>query len=483
MLLNFLTNLSYLVPEVLLLFTICFILFLEATYKPLATRKMLYFISFAGLGLCLLALGFNSDLPTSVVFNQTFVADRFAIVSKILLILATMGILYIGTFSSEIYKEFKAEFFILTLSVLLGAMVVASAKNLLLIYVGIELISILSYALTAIKKKDTLSLEAGFKYGLYGGISSAVMLMGMALFYGVFGSLDLATIAATQTTVPTWMLMVILTLIFSGIAFKLGAFPFHMWSPDVYQGAPTPVTALFSLLPKIAAFVVLARFTFAFQQVGTLYPSWQSLLIMTSIITMTVGNISALGQDSVKRMLAFSAIGHVGLILLTIVYLGPTSIGALLFYLLVYLFMTVVAFSIISEIANKFGSDSQFFFKGLVRRHPFMGVAFAIVLFSMAGIPPFAGFIAKFSILSYVISQKNYAVALVVAFNSIIAIGYYLKLVKVVIVDAPENDEKIEGMHFLRQLSIGLMILPIIILGIFWNGLIHLSSIKDFMKI
>jgi NADH-quinone oxidoreductase subunit N len=445
---------------------------------------MLYFFSFAGLGLCLLALGFNSDLPTSVVFNQTFVADKFAIIAKALLILATMGVLYIGTFSSEIYKEFKAEFFILTLSILLGAMVVASAKNLLLIYIGIEVISILSYALTAIKKKDLLSLEAGFKYGLYGGISSAVMLMGMSLFYGIFGSLDLATIATMQTTVPTWMLMVVLTLIFSGIAFKLGAFPFHMWSPDVYQGAPTPVTALFSLLPKIAAFVVLTRFTFAFQQVGhSLFSSWENILIVTSIITMTIGNVSAIGQDSVKRMLAFSSIGHVGLILLTIVYLGPISMGALLFYLLVYIFMTIVAFAIISEISNKFGSDSQFFFKGLIRRHPFMGVSLSIVLFSLAGIPPFAGFIAKFSILSYVISQKNYAVALIVALNSIIAIAYYLRLVKVVIVDAPENKETIEGMHFLRQLSIGLMVLPIIILGIFWNGLIHLASIKDFIKI
>ena len=260
--------------------TISFTLFLEATYKPLATRKMLYFISFAGIGLALLSLFFNSSLTPSIVFNGTFAADPFALITKVILLLSTAGILYIGTFSSEIYKDFKAEFFILTLSVLLGAMFVASSKNLLLIYLGIEVISILSYALTAIKKRDLLSLEAGFKYGLYGGISSAVMLMGMAIFYGIFGSLDLSILSNLKTIeMPLWILVINLALIFSGIAFKLGAFPFHMWSPDVYQGAPTPVASLFSLLPKVAALVVLARFSFSFQNINEiLSQSWNSLL-------------------------------------------------------------------------------------------------------------------------------------------------------------------------------------------------------------
>ncbi len=486
MLLNFLTNLSFLVPELIVLLTISFTLFLEATYKPLATRKMLYFISFAGLGLTLLSLGFNASIVPVSVFNGSFTADRFALIAKILLVLSTAGILYLGTFSKEIYQDFKAEFFILTLSVLLGAMFVASSKNLLLIYLGIEVISILSYALTSIKKKDLMSLEAGFKYGLYGGISSAVMLMGMAIFYGIYGSLDLAVLSqsAQSVAIPQWITIFNLVFIFSGIAFKLGAFPFHMWSPDVYQGAPSPVTALFSLLPKVAAFVVLARFTYSFQLLNNqLTQSWESLLMITAVITMTVGNLSALGQDSVKRMLAFSAIGHVGLILLTIVYLGPTSLGALMFYLMVYMFMTLAAFAIVSEVNNKFGSDSQFFFRGLIRRHPFIGVSLAVVLFSLAGIPPFAGFVAKFSILSYVISKQNYLVALIIALNSVIAIGYYLRLVKVIVVDAPENNDSLEGMHFLRQLSIVLMVVPIILLGIFWNNFIHMATIKDFIKL
>jgi NADH-quinone oxidoreductase subunit N len=480
MLLSLLSNLAFYVPEMICIFLMCFLLIMEATYKKETGRTWLYVTSLIGLGTTLIVLIGNMSLSPVKIFADAVVIDTFSTLTKILMVLGTIFSIYIASISKDIYEELKAEFVIMAVGVLVGGMLLASANNLLTLYLGIETLSILSYVMSSFKRNDSASNEAGLKYALYGGITAGVMLFGMSHMYGIFGSIQFEVIAAGLAKaegVTLWAGFASIILFFVGIGYKIACAPFHMWSPDVYQGSPIPVTSFFSIVPKLAGMAVLLRVsTVLFANESGVQGSWIFLLHVVAALTMSVGNITAITQDSVKRLLAFSSIGHVGMMLLGVLVLDEVGVRAILFYGIIYLFMTIVAFTVTSHLADKYGNDSMSSFKGIAKKHPYVAIAMMFALFSLAGVPPFAGFIAKFNIFSAVISKGYYGIALVAAINSVIALYYYMRIVRVMVFEKAEYEEPVESLGFKNQGIIVVMSLPLLVLGIFWDGIMHVAD-------
>ncbi len=459
----------------------CALLFLEAAYAPNEKKRKIVFVtSFIGLISVLVVLILNLSHGPVAIFANAVVIDKFSTLIKIIMVIGTLGVIYLSSGSKDIYDGLKSEFLIMCMGVLVGGMLLASANNLLTLYLGIETLSILSYVLSSFKRHESASTEAGMKYALYGGISAGVMLFGMSHMYGLLGTIQFSemVIAIPKLEgVALYTLLVSFVLFFVGIGYKIACFPFHMWSPDVYQGSPIPVTAFFAIVPKFAGIAVLVRVTTVFfQNEGLLQIGWIGLIQIIAALTMTVGNVSAIGQDSVKRLLAFSSIGHVGMILLGVITINETGSQIILFYSVVYLFMTLIAFYITSIVSDKFGTDSHSVFKGLVTKHPLMAIIMSITFFSLAGLPPFSGFVAKFNMLSAVIEGKYYVIAFVAAINSVISLYYYMRLVKIMIIEEAESQEKISGFDFTNQVVIAIYMIPVVILGVFWEKLMILSE-------
>lgn len=489
MLVNLLSNLSYYLPELFVIITMTLTLMLETTYaKNEKSRFVSYLVGIIGFGLALSLVIANIGETGKILFHQAVALDSYGNMSKILLILGTMGVAYIGYTSTDIEENTKSEFLILITGVLVGAMLVVGAMNLLSLYVGIEILSILSYVLASLKKKDTLSQEAGLKYSLYGALSAGVMLFGMGHLYGITGSLNFKEISvAFQNLTPDKIqgIKISLILILVGLGFKISAFPFHMWSPDVYQGAPTPVTAFFSIVPKLAVIAAICRFTgIVLSANKDIFAWWSVLLQIVAALTMTVGNLTALGQSSVKRLLAYSSMGHVGFILMGLSVTNSYGIKASLFYMLIYLFMTLVAFTVIDQIVKIYGSDESSFFKGMINKNPLLTIIFSITLFSLAGFPPLGGFVAKFNILNLVIEEKNYWIAIVAALNSVVALYYYLRIAKVMIVDnAVDSTSKFGKLSFPKNVYLIAVSIPVVLSGIFWNKLFVTTQLLEFVSL
>jgi NADH-quinone oxidoreductase subunit N len=351
---------------------------------------------------------------------------------------------------------------------------------MLTLYLGIEILSILSYVLSSFKRDDATSTEAGMKYALYGGLSAGIALYGISHLYGVLGSIQFVDMMVKLPGLEGANLAIVLVsflMFFVGIGYKISVFPFHMWTPDVYQGSPIPVTSFFAIVPKMAGLAALVRVSFVFLQEGSvLTTSWIGLVLVIAAMTMTVGNVTAIGQNSVKRLLAFSSIGHVGMMILGVVVMNEAGVQAILFYGIVYLFMTLIAFYITSHLSDMYGTDSYDVFRGLVYKHPVMAIIMASVLFSLAGMPPFSGFVAKFNIFSVVIAKKHYGIALVAAINSVIALYYYMKLAKTMIFGQPDGEEKVLGFTAMNQVVIIALFVPVLFLGIFWDSAMSLAG-------
>jgi NADH-quinone oxidoreductase subunit N len=250
-----------------------------------------------------------------------------------------------------------------------------------------------------------------------------------------------------------------------------------MWSPDVYEGSPTPVTTFFAIVPKMAGITALVRVTFIFFATQSpVKTAWIMLLMAVAALTMTVGNVTAIGQKSIKRMLAYSSISHAGVMLCGLVVVNEIGVRSIVFYGITYLFMTLVAFYITSIVQDKYGNDHFERFQGLAYRYPFMAVIMAIVMFSLTGLPPMAGFIAKFNIINALVSSKFYSLAIILALNSVVSAYYYLKIVRLMTLKQSESTEAIEGFGFLNQLVIVVMTAPVLVLGIFWDSILSLAN-------
>ncbi len=474
------SSLSVYIPEVILVVLMCLLLVVESAQKDeKGSRLNVYVVALLGLGLSFIFACLQKGLPGTKAFYNAVVIDQFSTTAKMIMIFSTAGCLILAYHSKDIYSNLKSEYAIMTVGVLIGGMLLASANNLLSLYIGIETLSILSYVLSSFKREEGQSAEAGLKYVLYGGLTAGVMLFGMSHIYGITGTIHF------QELVPKLIALsgsdvafafVSFMLFFTGLGYKVSCFPFHMWSPDVYQGSPIPVTAFFALVPKVAGLAVFVRvFHLFFQTNSSLAVVVIGLMQIIAALTMTVGNVSAIGQDSVKRILAFSSIGHVGLMLMGVVVMDQIGVAAILFYAVTYVFMTLVAFWVTSAVNDTYGIDSQSVFKGLIKRHPLMAICMSIALFSLAGLPPMSGFVAKFNIFSVLVEKGLVGLAFIAALNSVIGLYYYMKLIREMVFSEPESESEMLGFTLGQQAMIAVLTLPILLLGIFWNSLMKMS--------
>jgi NADH-quinone oxidoreductase subunit N len=473
--------LSYYIPEIICVVLMTTLLVAESTVKEEhGSRGKIIAYALAMLSICLFFLFQNLGEAPRFIFHNAITIDPFSTLIKIIMVLGTMGAIFLSYSSKDIYTNLKSEFAIMAVGVLLGGMLLASANNMLTLYLGIETLSILSYVMASFKRDESTSTEAGMKYALYGGLSAGVALYGISHLYGILGSIQFVDMVDKLPGLEGTNLFIVLVsfmFFFVGIGYKISVFPFHMWTPDVYQGSPIPVTSFFAIVPKMAGLAALIRVSFIFfNNNSALSISWTGLMLVISAMTMTVGNVTAIGQTSVKRLLAFSSIGHVGLMILGVVVLNEQGVRAILFYGIVYMFMTLIAFYITSHLSDMYGTDSHDVFKGLIYKHPTMAIIMAAVLFSLAGMPPFSGFVAKFNIFSVVIEKKLYGIAIVAAINSVIALYYYVKLAKTMIFGQADGDVKVLGFTPANQAVIIALFIPVLFLGIFWEKVMIMSG-------
>lgn len=488
MYLNYLASISRYIPEMILVVLMVGLILIEATYaEDEKNKKYIFITTCIGLVVALASLIANLSGAPQAIFSNSMIIDPFSTVMKIVMVLGTFGAFYLSSFSKDIYQSLKTEFIILAVGILIGGMILASANNMLMLYIGIETLSILSYVMASLKKNDERSSEAGLKYALFGGVASGIALFGMSHMFGVLGTIQFSGMAENIAKLDKTQILIMMpsfVLFFAGLGYKIASVPFHMWSPDVYEGSPTPVTTFFAIVPKMAGISALVRVTMIFFAVASpLQVGWVGLMMVMAALTMTVGNVTAIGQKSVKRMLAYSSISHAGIMMAALVMINEIGVRTVVFYAITYLFMTLVAFYITSIVQDKYGNDHFERFQGLVYRYPFMAIAMSLVMFSLTGLPPLAGFVAKFNIISALLSSKFYSLAIVLAINSVISAYYYLKIVRLMTLKTQESNECIEGFGFLNQLIIVLMTAPVLILGVFWDNLMSLAAgAKIFIK-
>jgi proton-translocating NADH-quinone oxidoreductase chain N len=377
-----------------------------------------------------------------------FVSDGFTQFFRLVSLLTTMLVMVSGVAYMRGRTPFRGEFFAFLLACALSMNLMAGANDLILIALAIEFLSITSYILTAYLRGDPLSSEGGLKYLLYGSLASAAMLYGLALLYGAAGSTALPAVAAYLASPDSLMVAGIanlaipaLLLVLVGVGFKIAIVPFHQWSPDAYEGAPTPVTAFLSVGPKAAGFAVLIRLLVTAFDVPALVAGWAGVLAILAILTMVVGNLAALTQSNVKRLMAYSSIAQAGYMLVGVAVaggitieatlrLGISPLGSVLVFILSYLFTNLGAFAIIIGVDHASGSAELSAFSGLMKRSPFLAVAMFVFLLSLIGIPPFSGFVGKFAVFGSAVSAGQSLLALVGVLTGVVSVGYYFRIIK-----------------------------------------------------
>ncbi len=393
------------------------------------------------------------------IFMGMLEYDQFGNFFRFVILIGTIISLLVAVHARELSGKNHGEFYLLLMTVCTGGMFLASATNLLMIYLSIESLSVISYAMAGYLRRDRHSSEAGIKYMVYGAMASGIMIFGMSYLYGLSGTLNLLDTPGGPRGLASLViefesrfagsrgaLVAILLMVFAGFLYKIAAVPFHYWSPDVYEGAPTTAAAFFSVVPKAAGFAVLIRVLCAFFPPGLVgggqlwlaYPSAEGAIALVAVASMLIGNLSALGQTNAKRMLAYSSIAHAGYMLAGLTVLDDTvGPAAVLFYMVVYLLMNLGAFMSIVALENAFGGSDLRHLRGAVRSHPLLVVTLVIFLFSLTGIPPLAGFIGKYLILLKLADRRHFAMILFIGFNSVISLYYYMKLAKTVAIDSP----------------------------------------------
>jgi len=463
------------IPEIYMVVMACIILLVDVYVKD-DNKMVTYLLSqFTLMGAAILTVSLHISTP-EVTFNGTFIRDGMGDILKVFVYLLT-AVTFI--YSREYLRArnlLKGAFFTLSLFAVIGMMVLISAHSLLTVYLGLELLSLALYALVAINRDSQESTEAAMKYFVLGAIASGMLLYGMSLVYGSTGSLDIAEIstavaAGSQTDVVLLLGMVFLIV---GLAFKLGAVPFHMWLPDVYQGAITPVTLFIGTAPQLAAFAMVMRILV--DSMGSLSGQWQDMLIMLAMLSIALGNVIAIAQTNIKRMLAYSTISHVGFLLLGVLSGTIEGYSAAMFYVLIYTLMTLGAFGMIILLTrNGFESDKLEDFRGLNERSPWFAFIMLIIMFSMAGVPPAVGFFAKLSVLTALVNSGLVWLAVYAVIFSVIGAFYYLRVIKFMYFDKPTDNSPLT-MPFDMRAVLSVNGLVILALGIYPTALMALCS-------
>jgi NADH-quinone oxidoreductase subunit N len=393
----------------------------------------------AGLAVCLLVLTgvLELMLPAGklTTFAGSFIVDDFARFLKILALIGSVATLVLSTEFLADPSRRIFEYSILVLLSTLGMMVLISAGDLIMLYLGLELMSLALYVVAASNRDNAKSTEAGLKYFVLGALSSGMLLYGASLIYGFTGTVSFAGIAAAATTGSVGIVFGLVFLL-AGLCFKVSAVPFHMWTPDVYEGAPTPVTAFFASAPKVAALAVFTRVTLtAFPGIVT---QWQQIVVFVAIASMALGSFAAIGQKNIKRLMAYSSIGHMGFALVGLAAGTPEGAQGVLVYISIYVAMTLGSFAVILTMKrNGEHVENISDFAGLSRTNPLLAFFFAMLLFSLAGIPPLAGFFAKWYVFVAAIKAGLFTLAVVGVLTSVVGAFYYLTIIKVMYFDEP----------------------------------------------
>ena len=425
-------DLLLLLPEILLTSWLCVVLIVDFAF-PRLPKEQVAFLSVAGLVATLGCLAwFDLNHVAGALFGNMFVLDRVAIFFKMFIVGATILVILASVQYVNRFTFFRGEYYFLVVMSSLGMMFMASANDLLSVFVSLEFSTLGFYVLVAYLRDDLASNEAGLKFFILGVFAAGLLAYGISLVYGETGKLVFSDMSQASATPG---LIIGFLLIFAALGFKIGAVPFHSWIPDTYHGSPTPVTAFLSIAPKGAAFAILLRIFFV--ALAAFKPLWILLLVAVSILSMTYANIVAIAQRNIKRLLAYSGIAQIGNVLIGLAAGTKMGSDAILFYLLTYLFANIGAFAVVIAVSHAIGSDEIDDYSGLNRRSPFLAFAMLLFLLSLAGVPPLAGFIAKLYIFVAAIKEGLYALIAVGLINIIISLYYYLIVVKKMYISEP----------------------------------------------
>lgn len=463
-------------PEIVLLIMACVVLVADLFLSE-RTRWVSYVLAQLALLGALLATWWTMPSEPVSAFTETFVRDGMSDALKIFTYLITSVVFLYSRDYLQARGLMKGEYFALGLFSVLGMMVLISAANFLTVYLGLELLSLTLYAMVSFDRESKTASEAAMKYFVLGAIASGMLLYGMSMLYGVTGSLDLAVVAeqARERGGKDLLMAFGLVFVLIGVAFKLGAVPFHMWLPDVYHGAPTAVTMFVGSIPKLAAFAMAMRLLV--DGLAGLHADWQQMLIIMAVLSLGIGNVVAIAQTNIKRMLAYSTISHVGFLLLGVLAGTGNGYSAAMFYTVTYALMAAGSFGMVIYLSRSgFEADQLDDFKGLNDRSPWFAFMMLVLMFSLAGVPPTVGFYAKLWVLEAVVGVGLTWVAIVAVAFSVIGAFYYLRIVKLMYFDKPLDTSPLQSSVDTRVIlsTNGLVVLA---LGLFPGGLMSICSL------
>jgi NADH-quinone oxidoreductase subunit N len=465
-------------PELFLLAMACAILVVDLFVSD-DNRIVTYALAQLALAGCFAITLLTAKLDPDVTFSGMFVDDLMADVLKLLTYVGVMVMLVYSRSYVAARGLNRGEFFVLALFATLGMMVMISASHLLTLYLGLELLSLSLYSMVALQRDSAVATEAAMKYFVLGALASGMLLYGMSMLYGATGTLEIAQLAEIILAGGARSIVLVFALVFivAGVGFKLGAVPFHMWVPDVYHGAPTAITLFIGSAPKLAAFAFIMRLLVQGLGAEQLVAEWQQMLTVMAVLSLALGNVAAIAQSNLKRMLAYSTIGHMGFLLLGILSGNLIGYGAGMFYVVVYVLMNLGSFGMIMLLSRSgFEAENLEDFKGLDRRSPWYAFLMLLLMFSMAGVPPTVGFYAKVAVLQAVINAGYVWLAVVAVLFSLIGAFYYLRLVKLMYFDEPvdlaplnpRNDVRVlMSANGLSMLLFGIMPEPLMALCVY----------------
>ena len=474
---EFLSNINSLssyLPELIIVISILCVFIMESTSKY---RHLTFITSCIGLTFSGILLLFSNP-SLNLLFEGMLVNDSLSIYFKWLILISTLSIILVSKDDDSVLSDVKGEYYGMLLIITLGMFAMVSAKNLLMIYLSIEMVSIPSYIIAGISKNDKESNEASLKYVIYGSFASGIMLFGLSFLYGIAGSLDINVVASKVLNFDSPLILYMsLIFVLVGFGYKISMVPFHYWTPDVYQGAPITVTAFLSVAPKAAGFAILIRFFYTLFLDNVEILEWPQLIAFLSALTMTVGNVLALNQSNIKRLLAYSSISHVGFMLIGFSVISADSLASIMFYMFFYLFMNLSAFYMAIYMSNKYNADSIDQWNGIGIKAPVLSFFMVLSLASLAGLPPTSGFVAKVYILRNLFADNGFILLGVVAIiNTVISLYYYFKIVKAMYF--MENDKlEVKKPNLLLFWIIIIFSLQNIIFYIYWPKLIEVLNL------
>src|SRR5713101_3907605 len=480
-----LASLRYFYPELLLTAGALFLVLAD-----LVLREKVYLGELALIvaAVALFLIGTEPHSGGAWLFSRMLVYDSFAIFFRALVALAALVAVWMSIGSEEVKGCEPGEYYSVLIASTLGMFLMASSANLLMAYLALEFVSLTSYVLTGILRHNRRSQEAALKYLIYGGVASGMMIYGMSWIFGLAGSLDFSVINRElflNDQVPALAVFISLVLILAGMGYKIASVPFHMWAPDVYEGAPIPITTFLAVASKAAGFALLTRFFYpAISHLGA-GGSWQALrgvdwpelLLIVCIITMTLGNLAALNQDNMKRLLAYSSIAQAGYALMGFVLLSNDGIRAMLVYLFAYYIMDAGAFLVVMIVTNETGREDIAAYRGLAwRGGAGPAIALGIFLLSLTGIPATIGFIGKFYVFAGAIQEKFYVLAVIGILNSVVSLYYYMRPVKAMFLDQPNGDEGPVRIEIWNYGLMGVLAIATLVLGLYPPPVIAFAS-------